>query len=182
MNTLNNKIRQLAISGEVVFRDIDMATIWGITNRNTLYTTLKRYNKNKTLEKIKPGIYSILDIKDINPDMIGVKVLHRYCYISMETILRDQGIILQRVPHTTFASDISKRFVVGEYSYISRRLKDIYLYNKEGIYTKDGVNYATIERAVADLLYFNPLYYFDNARLIDWKKVEEIQKVAGYKK
>ncbi len=45
---------------------------------------------------------------------------------------------------------------------------------------RDGVNYATVERAVADLLYFNPKYYFDGNSRIDWKKVKEIQGIIGY--
>jgi hypothetical protein len=39
---------------------------------------------------------------------------------------------------------------------------------------------ANIERAVADLLYFNSNYYFDNKKRIDWKKVKKIQKEVGY--
>lgn len=177
---MNIRIKQLANSGEILFRDTDLAVLWRITNKNTLYTTIKRYNKNKILEKIKPGIYSILDPKDISLDIIGTKILHRYCYISTETILRDEGIILQNIPHVTFISDSSKRFSIRNQSYISRKLKDLYLYNKEGIYTKDGINYATPERAVADILYFNPQYYFDGHSRIDWDKVKEIQKIIGY--
>jgi len=38
-----------------------------------------------------------------------------------------------------------------------------------------------LERAVADILYFNPKFYFDSPNLINWTKVEEIKKKVGYK-
>jgi len=39
---------------------------------------------------------------------------------------------------------------------------------------------ATLERAAADMLYFNPKYHFDVRESIDFKKVETIQKEVGY--
>lgn len=175
-----HRITSLLQTGDVVFRDIDLAVIWGITNKNTLYTMLKRYSANGVLNRIKPGIYSIIDPSTVSPEIIGAKVLHTHCYVSTETILRDEGIILQNIQHTTFVSSASKKFTVSGHSFISRKLKDIFLYNDAGIYEKNCVLYAMVERAVADILYFNPFYYFDNDRAIDWKKVRRIQKAIGY--
>lgn len=175
-----HRIPSLLQTGDVVFRDTDLAVIWGITNKNTLYTTLKRYSRNKVLNRIRSGIYSITDPTKIYPEIIGAKILRTYCYISTETVLRDAGIILQSIQHTTFVSNSSKKFTAMGHSFISRQLKDNFLYNDVGIYTKDGILYATIERAIADILYFNPFYYFDNDRLVDWKKVRSIQKEIGY--
>jgi len=42
------------------------------------------------------------------------------------------------------------------------------------------INTASLERAVADILYFNPTYYFDAHNIIDWTKVKNIQKEIGY--
>ena len=60
-------------------------------------------------------------------------------------------------------------------------MKTNFLYNSVGIYEKDGVNYACVERAVADLLYFNPKYYFDASLKIDWDRVKEIKKLLVIK-
>jgi predicted transcriptional regulator of viral defense system len=179
---MNIRIKQLANSGQILFRDIDLAVLWHISNKNTLYTTIKRYTKSGSVERISPGIYSVIDSNKISKDVVGAKLLHRYCYVSTETILKNEGIILQSLPYTTFVSDISKKFSVKDLHFASRKLKDVYLYNTEGIYSKDGVNYATKDRAVADILYFNPFYHFDNTKKIDWKRVGEIQKLLGYKK
>ena len=55
-----------------------------------------------------------------------------------------------------------------------------YLYNNTGIYMKDNQRIALTERAVADMLYFNPKYHFDRKDVINWEKVKEIKKEIGY--
>src|SRR3989338_4494500 len=97
----NNKIKQIISSGEVVFRDTDLAVVWGITNKNTLYTTIKRYAKQRLLERVRQGIYSIKNIDTLNPDAIGAKILHEYCYVSAETILERAGILKQKITNIT---------------------------------------------------------------------------------
>lgn len=106
--------------------------------------------------------------------------MHNYAYISTETILQTEGIIQQVVPSITIIGDASKRFAIGKWEYYCRKLSDRYLYNDAGIRKMNGCKQATIERAVADLLYFNQRAYFDNTKAINWKKVEEIQKAIGY--
>ncbi len=176
----NNKIKQITNSGEVIFRDIDLAVTWRMTNKNTLYTTIKRYAKQGLLERVKQGIYSIKSVDDLNPDAIGAKILHEYCYISAETVLERSGILKQRIQNITFVSSSSKKFSAGAHLFSSRQMKDDFLYNSIGIYARDGINYAEVERAVADLLYFNPKYYFDANAKIKWRKVKKIQKIIGY--
>jgi hypothetical protein len=39
---------------------------------------------------------------------------------------------------------------------------------------QNGSYVATPERAVTDVLYFNPLYHFDNPRAVNFKNVEFI--------
>ncbi len=175
-----HRISSLWQTGDVIFRDTDLAVIWGISNKNTLYTMLKRYSRNKVLYRMRSGIYSIIDPNKLQPEGIGAKILHTHCYVSTESILRDEGIILQDIQHTTFVSSVSKKFTASGHSFISRQLKDIFLYNDTGLYEKNRVLYASVERAVADILYFNPFYYFDNEGAIDWDKVRQIQKDIGY--
>ena len=45
---------------------------------------------------------------------------------------------------------------------------------------KSGNLVATTERAVADMLYYNPKYHFDFSDSIDFEKVKHIQKEIGY--
>lgn len=176
-----NRFAELARMGEVVFHNDDLANLWHITNKNTLYTTLKRYTGQKLLFRIHKGFYAIKPPAEIDPLLLGVKALHGYAYVSTETILKEEGIIQQEISAITVISSLSKRFFIGDHRYYSRRLADRFLYQQNGIVTDaSGVRKATLPRAVADLLYVNPHAYFDAGHLVDWKAVKVLQKELGY--
>ncbi|MDP4011048.1 MAG: hypothetical protein Q8P72_02350 [Candidatus Roizmanbacteria bacterium] len=61
-----------------------------------------------------------------------------------------------------------------------RPLPDNFLYNNFGIDVVNEVPTATLERAMADLLYFNPDYYLDNIKGIDMQKMKLTKKEVGY--
>lgn len=176
-----NRFAELARLGEIVFHTDDLANLWRITNKNTLYTTIKRYVGQGLLFRIHKGFYAIKHLVDIDPLLLGVKALHGYAYVSCETVLRKEGIIQQELPYITLISTQTKRFTIAGIAYYARKLPDTFLYQSNGITSAaNGVRKAAPERAVADLLYFNKHAYFDMPKLIDWKKVHTIQKEMGY--
>lgn len=176
----DSRFSQIARLGEDIFYAKDLANLWQIKDTNTLYTTLKRYTQKGWLFRIYKGLYSIKPVEQLNPLKLGVKILHRYAYISAETVLAQAGFIQQEIKEITLISSISKRFSIGSNYYYSRQLKDEYLFNSAGIKSDNSLLIASPERAVADLLYFNPTAYFDARETINWKKVKEIQKEVGY--
>lgn len=175
------RFAELARLGEVVFHTNDLANLWHIANKNTLYTTLKRYVRQGFLFRIHKGFYAIKSLSEVDPLLVGLKALHGYAYISTETILAQEGVIQQAAPNVTIVSKETKRFSIGAQQYYARKLADKFLYQPAGIVTKEnGVRKATRERALADLLYFNRRAYFDGGHLIDWDKVRTIQTEVGY--
>ena len=179
---LNNRFAQIAKLGETVFHTKDLANLWQIRNSNTLYTTINRYVQKGLLFRIYKGFYSIKPIIQLDPIMLGIKSMHKFTYLSAETVLSKAGIIQQDIGFISLMSNQSKKFSFSEIPdhYYSRKLKDKYLYNQIGIIEKNNIKIASVERAVADLLYFNPKTYFDADKLIDWKKVKKIQQKIGY--
>jgi len=174
------RFSQLAKLGVLIFHTNDLANLWQIKNAHNLHITLKRYVEKGLLVRIYRGMYSLKPIEELDPLLLGVKALHRYCYVSAETVLAEGGIIQQAIEQITLVSSVSKKFSIGNYNFRSRKLADKFLYNETGIKKKGGIRKASVERAVADLLYFNPKAHFDAERLIDWKKVRQIQKSVGY--
>lgn len=172
------RFSDLAALGEVVFHDRDLAALWGITDMNLLHTTLSRYVHRGLLRRIWRGMYAIKPLEEIDSLLLGIKALHSQAYVGTETILFRAGIINQRPYATTLVSGTSRRFSIGDHVYISRKLDDAYLYQDIGISKKNRVREASPERAVADLLYFNPKAHFD--RPIDWTAVRDIQQTLGY--
>lgn len=176
----DQKIKKLLEDKRNLYHTQDLGVLWGIENPNTLYTTIHRYINRGFLNRVYKGFYSTTLLNDINPLSLGVVALHEYGYVSTESVLVENGVIAQDVKYITLVSSSSKRFEVNGFKFLSRKMKEEYLLNRTGVETKEGVRKATVERAVADMLYFNPDYHFDGKDFINWKKVKEIQKVVGY--
>ena len=157
----------------------DLALLWDITDQNTLYTTISRYLKKGILTPIHKGFYATRSIETLNPLELGVSYLHTYAYVSCEYVLAQEGAIFQNPNAITLISSISKSFSVGPFHFRSRKLKDVYLYRQAGIVKQGNILIASLTRALADMLYFNPRYHFDGADRIDWKRVKLIQREMG---
>ncbi len=170
------KIDKLIKTGENLFHTSDLALLWQITNKNTLYTTIKRYTNKGILIPVQKGLYSTIPLTQIDPLRLGAVVLHTYSYVSCEYVLYLSGIISQAVYAYTFVSTVSKKFTAGSYQYISRQLRNEYLFRNNGITQVNKVSIATPERAMADMLYFDPKFYFDTKADIDPKLVKRIQE------
>lgn len=178
----NRRFADLATLGETIFHLNDLANLWDIRDRNTLRTTLSRYVKSDLIFRIYRSFYSLKNPRDIDAYTLGIKAIHRPAYISCESILSNNGIINQSPSEITLVSNISRRYKVGNINFRSRKLADNFLYNDAGILMRDGIRVATVERAIADMLYFNPRTYFDahNSKLIDWNLVKSLISKIGY--
>jgi predicted transcriptional regulator of viral defense system len=172
------RIALLAAKNERIFHTKDLANLWLITNKNTLYTLLKRYTRLGLLHRIYKGFYSLVPLQEIDPVLIGSKALHQYCYLSTETILYREGYISQKVGFYSFISHKSGKFNVGDSFYKSRQLLDQYLFQTDGIIDVDGYKIATAPRAIADMLYFNSRFHFD--KTVNWNEIKSLQQKIGY--
>lgn len=172
------RIANLAATGQALFHTGDLAMLLGIRNPNTLRVTLSRLAHAGILHRVQRGLYSMLPPENIAPELIGAACLHRFAYLTTESVLRDEGYMLQSLDVLTFASSISRRFEVLGQRYLSRRLHARYLHHPLGIRRENGVFRATAERAIADLLYVHSSYHFD--RPIDWKRIRAVQEAIGY--
>ncbi len=175
------KIDKLLKLDQKIFHTADLALLWEITNKNTLYTTIQRLVKKGVLISLQKGLYSTVVFEQLDPVQVGLAFLHRFAYLSTETVLMKAGLINQIVYPLTFISDVSRRFNVSKQEYLVRRMQTRFLYHPMGIEETNGIFVASIERAVADLLYFNSCYYFDQKERINWQRVRFIQKEVGYK-
>jgi predicted transcriptional regulator of viral defense system len=187
MSTVKRNITQarfanLARLGEVVFRVEDLANLWQITSKNNLHTTLKRYCQQGLIFRVFRGLYAIKPLLNVDPFVLGLRAAGEFAYLSTESTLVRDGIIQQSLARITIVGQKSQRFTLLQNEFRVRQLADQYLFNPAGIVEKDGIRLATTERAVADLLYFNPKAFFDGGGNVDWKKVRKIQAEIGYLK
>lgn len=174
------KINKLLKLDEKLWHTNDLALLWNTTNRNTLYTGIKRYVEKGILIPVHKGLYSTVPLAQLDPVKLGVSILHNYCYVSTESILARNGIISQVVYAITFVSSVSRKFSIAGGEYVSRRMSPRFLYQTAGIKIENGILMATVSRAVADMLYFDPHYHFDADDTIDWDQVKQIQREVGF--
>lgn len=174
------RINKLLGQNQKLYHTNDLAILWGIKNRQTLYMTISRYLDRGILFHVYKGLYAVVPISDLDPIELGKAIIHRYTYLSTESVLAQAGIISQIVYDYTFVADCSKRIQVADWSFRFRQMKDEYLYHPSGISGHESGLTATPERAVADILYYNPQYHFDVPGLINFDKVRAIQEEVGY--
>ena len=175
-----NKYKILLSQDKKLFHAADLALLWNIDNQDTLNMTLKRMVDKEVLHRIHKGFYATTNPNKIDPRLLGLNYINKYAYISLETILSIEGVIFQDVKYLTFISSRTQKFNILQHSYRVRKLKNEYLHNNVGIQEVDGYYRANLERAVADMLYYNPSYHFDNHDSIDFNLVKKYQKEIGY--
>lgn len=175
------KIDMLLKQKQKLFHTNDLALLWGLKNSNTLYTTIKRYVQKGILFRIHKGFYAAVPPAEIDPLRLGVGFLHAFAYLSCESVLVSAGVIFQGGESFTLVAGVSRKFRVGGNHFLVRKMKNEFLYQAAGILEKDEVKIATPERAVADMLYFQPAYHFDSPSSVDWALVKKIQKEVGFK-
>lgn len=176
-----NKIGILAQQPQKLFHTSDLKILWDITNQNTLYKAINRLIKKKVLIPIQKGFYSIVPLDQLDPIQVGFRAINGFSYLSTESVLAKHGIINQSPSKTTFISNKSLNIIINNNYYLVRQLKTISLNNPIGInQDNQGVFVANIERAVADMLYFQSNYHFDADSLIDWKTVKNYQSELNY--
>lgn len=175
-----NQQKALLEQNTRIFKTSDLAVLWGIENKNTLWTTIKRYAHRKILYKIHKGLYAVLPLEKLDKYELGCAISGQLSYVSGEIILQNSGVIMQNLAQITLFGKKKKQFAINGISYLCRHLNNKYLLNRAGIEDNQRFSIATLERAVADILYVNPRYYFDNEMAINKGKLKNLSQEIGY--
>ena len=163
-----------------LFHTNDLAVLWGMENRQTLYQTISRYIKKGILFPIYKGLYSTVPLDELDPLDLGPAIAHHYTYLSTETVLAQAGVISQNVFDLTYIASFSRKVSVGKWTFRFRQMKDVFLFNSLGVEKNNGRFVAAVERAAADILYYAPNYYFDSPEMLNFEAVKAIQKEVGF--
>lgn len=178
---LTDKTNILLKQPQKLFHTADLKVLWNIANKNTLYKSIGRLIKRGVLIAVQKGLYSVLPIDQLDPIELGFRIFNQQCYLTTETVLFQNGLINQPTTKITYVSSISKNISMAGQNFLARQLKPIFLNNMTGVVqNNNGVLVAILNRAIADMLYFQPNYHFDATNLINWDQVKKIQHEVGY--
>jgi hypothetical protein len=135
-------------------------------NYNNLKSKIAYYVKKWYLQRIRKWIF----VKE-NFDIYELACkIYKPSYIGFETVLQKEWVIYQYDETIYLASYLSRNITIKlpnsskELKICYRKLKDEILYNLEWIEKKDFYSIATKERAINDMKYLKPDFYFDNEK------------------
>lgn len=173
----NNLILQLYSKPQTIFTLGEISLLFPTISYKNLKSSLSYFAKEKKIKRLRPGIYAK---NEYDPLELTNKI-YTPSYISLETVLKQAGIIFQ-VYETIFAiSYLSRKILVNGHYIFYRKIKDEILLNSCGIVEKDNYFIATPERAFLDTVMLNGNYHFDNLAPLNWEKVFKLQKIYNNK-
>lgn len=149
-------------SEQSVFDMKDLSIILAEENYNNLKAKINYYVKKWYINRIRRWIFvkDEFDVKEL-----ACKI-YSPSYISFETILQEQSVIFQ-YDATIYLASYLNRLIEIEYKgkiikIQYRKIKDELLYNQDWIIKKVNYTEANTERAIKDMQYLKPNFYFDN--------------------
>ncbi len=146
-------------------------------NKESLKDRLRYAVKTGKLLRLRKGIYAKVKY---NLFELANK-LYTPSYISLETVLRQTGIIFQESSTITLVSYLSREIVIDKQKIVYRKIKDEILTNRIGIIEKDNYFIAEKERAFLDSVFLYKDFHFDNLKPLNWQKVFETLSIYNSK-
>lgn len=157
----------------------ELGLVWKITNRDVLRNKVFYWVKNHKLNRIKRGVYALINQFD-KLELAGK--LQSPSYVSLATVLQKNGVVFQYDLMITSVAQVNRSYKVDEIDYNYRKIKDAVLFNDKGLIRKTAYTIASKERALLDMMYLTPKFYFDNLTGIDWEKAFELVDIYNNKR
>lgn len=165
---------------KTVFSLSDLGKIWKIIDKKYLKLAVFRLVARGELIRVCRGYYSLRE--DYEPLELANK-LFSPSYVSLETVLFRKGVIFQDYSETISSAGRNRweKKINGKlFSYF--KIKNEILLNPIGVEHKGSYVAAGLERAIGDMIYLHPNYYFDNLVEVDKKKLIKIADIYQNKR
>jgi hypothetical protein len=141
------------------------------------YSNLKRriayLAKTGALRRLSHGIYG----KEGYNKLELANKLYAPSYVSLETVLRQAGVVFQFYEAIFSVSYVSRSVTVDGKIFQYRQMNKRILLDKQGLSEQDSVTMASPERAFLDAVYLYKDYHFDNLGALNWDKVQSLQAI-----
>lgn len=169
--TLIKDIYKLKNERQTVFSLSDFSNLIPSYVGSKLNSSIKYHVKNEDLVRLSKGLYAL------NENYSKQELANKFrvpSYISLYTVLFESGVVFQPYTSIYLLSQRSEKKIIGDTTYIYRKIKDEILLNSFGIKNINNIFKAVPERAICDKIYLDGDEYFDNLRNIDWELIKKI--------
>lgn len=150
------------------FREISL--LYPDISYPNLRRRLNYYQTKGNLIKLRRGIYA----KDNFDAFELAGKIFTPSYISLETVLFNEGVIFQPPRVISVVSYLTRLVKSKNIAIQFRKIKKETLFNREGVEEKDGYFIASKERAFLDTVFLYKDFYFDNLRPLTWDKINQL--------
>jgi len=157
-------------SPQTVFSIAGITLLLGEERDGVMAKRLNYYVKEGKLLNPRRGFYAK---KGYNPEELAC-MLFTPSYLSLEYVLQKAGVVFQYDSRFSSVGYLSRCVEIDGNEFCYRRVKGEILADMRGILCSGNINIASPERAFLDVMYLNADYYFDNLRVLDYKKVAEL--------
>ncbi|MCE2929666.1 MAG: hypothetical protein LW817_08575, partial [Candidatus Caenarcaniphilales bacterium] len=103
--------------------------------------------------------------------------LYKPSYISLNTVLFQEGVIFQYDSSIFLVSYLSRELTVKNQTFIYKKIKDDILLNPRGLIRKDFYHQASLSRAFLDMIYLYTDFHFDNLFKLNWDECFELAAI-----
>jgi predicted transcriptional regulator of viral defense system len=173
---MQNKMKLLLKSGRNVFNMDDLGLVWGQNKRSDTVQSARDYARKGELTRLRRGLYAI-DSHDIQIEEVAGRAITP-SYVTGETVLAMHGLIFPATTEVHCAALKTKRISVKGSEIIYHMLKPEVFYDNIGVENRPNFAVASLERAIADLIYvYGGKYDFERLHDVDWDKLSEIGKI-----
>lgn len=170
---MSNIIFELYQKPQTVFTFKEISLIFKGLPYQSLKDRLTYAVKAKKILRLRRGIYA-----KTNFDYFELaNKLYTPSYISLETVLKKEGIIFQEYQTIFAVSYLTRKLVINNQPIFYRKIKNEVLLEREGIIEENNYFVATKERAFLDAIFLYKNYHFDNLKPINWEKVNQLKKI-----
>lgn len=166
-------ILELYKKNQTVFSFKEISLIFPHINKQSLKDKLKYAVKKGKILRLRKGVYAK---HNFSPFELANKI-YTPSYISLETVLQQEGVIFQTSSLITLVSYTSRKIKIGKINISYRKIKDEVLTNKNGVLEKDNYFIAEKERAFLDAVFLFKNFHFDNLKALNWEKVFDLVKI-----
>jgi len=168
-------IEKLLTADKTVFRTQEIANILAVPVDKRLWARIQYYVARGKLIRLSKGIYAL----SLAYDRLELgNALRRPSYVSLYTVLQQEGVIFQSYQPLYFVADRSETVTIHGQEFVYRKIKDDILAHPLGIHFGANLASASIERAIADKIYLDGNEYFDNLRSIDWERMKQLNRLV----
>ena len=153
-----------------VFTTKQLALLLGESNTTAVAKRMYYFVHNGQLLSLQRGVYAK---PEYNPEELAC-VLQVPCYLSLEYVLQQAGVVFQYDSTLMAVSHRNRLYEVDGHVIQYRQMRGELIADTRGVVNKGNINIATPERAFLDVLYLNPQYHFDNLHPLNRSEINRL--------